>query len=139
VTAPRVGDSGPAFEVNAITREDIARYAAASGDANPIHRDDEFARSAGLPSIMAHGMLSAGFLASFVTQWFGPDCVRRLKVRFRERVWPGDRLHAEGRVVRLFAAPAGAMAELEVALKRADGTAVVTGTAQVIVTGAYCS
>jgi acyl dehydratase len=134
MTGLRVGDVGPAFEVGPITREDILRYAVASGDGNPIHQSDEFARSAGLPSIMAHGMLSAGLLASFVTQWFGADSVRQFKVRFCERVWPGDRLQAQGRIVRLFEAASEPRAELELTFKRADGTAVVTGTAQVIVT-----
>jgi acyl dehydratase len=84
------GDSGPPFGVGPITRTDIVRYAGASGDFNPVHHDEPFALSAGLPSVMAHGMLSAGILASFVTRWFGAGAVRRYKVRFRERVWPGD-------------------------------------------------
>jgi acyl dehydratase len=125
--------------VGPLTRADIVRYAQASGDANPLHQDDEFARSAGLPSVMAHGMLSAGFLASFVTLWCGPDSVRKFKVRFRDRVWPGDRLQAEGQVVRLLETPVGPMAELDLSLKRADGTVVVTGTAEVIARGAQDS
>jgi 3-hydroxybutyryl-CoA dehydratase len=132
----RVGDSGPAFTVGPLTRTDFVRYAGASGDFNPIHHDDEFARSAGLPSVMAHGMLSAGLLASFVTQWFGPDCMRRYKVRFCGRVWPGDHLHAAGRIIRLFDTRTGPAAELELSLKRADGTVVVIGTAEVIAPGA---
>jgi acyl dehydratase len=135
VKALRVGDPGPAFAVGPLTRTDFVRYAGASGDFNPVHHDDEFARSAGLPSVMAHGMLSAGLLASFVTRWFGPDCVRRYKVRFCSRVWPGDHLHAAGRIARLFEAPGGPTAELELSLKRADGTVVVSGTAEVIVSG----
>jgi 3-hydroxybutyryl-CoA dehydratase len=133
MTGRRVGDVGPTFEIGPITREDILCYAAASGDGNPIHQSDEFARSAGLPSVMAHGMLSAGLLASFVTHWFGADSVRQFKVRFCERVWPGDRLRAQGRIVRLFEASSESRAELELALGRPDGTPVITGTAQVIV------
>ena len=134
-----VGDRGPIYSVGPLTRADIVRYAQASGDANPLHQDDEFARSAGLPSVMAHGMLSAGFLASFVTLWCGPESLRKFKVRFRDRVWPGDQLQAEGHVVRVSEAPVGLMAELELSLKRADGTAVVTGTAEVIARGAQGS
>ena len=61
----------PAFQVGPLTRTDIVRYAGASGDFNPIHHDEAFALSAGMPGVMAHGMLSAGILASFVTRWFG--------------------------------------------------------------------
>jgi acyl dehydratase len=133
MNAVRVGDSGPDFVVGPLTRTDFVRYAGASGDFNPIHHDDEFARSAGLPSVMAHGMLSAGLLGSFVTRWFGAGSVRRYKVRFRERVWPGDVLRAEGRVTRLIDAAEGPRAEIELSLKRADGKPVITGSAEVIV------
>jgi acyl dehydratase len=126
-----VGDTGPPFGIGPITRTDIVRYAGASGDFNPIHHDEPFARSAGLPSVMAHGMLSAGILASFVTRWFGVGAVRRYRVRFRERVWPGDVLCAEGRVTRIFDGAGERRAELELALRRQDGQPVVTGTAEV--------
>jgi acyl dehydratase len=122
----------PAFTFGPVTRTDIVRYAGASGDMNPLHHDDAFARAGGLPSVIAHGMLSAGVLASFVTAWFGPGSVRRYKVRFREMVFPGDVLTAEGRVVRR----ADGLAELELALRRKDGTPVVTGTATVVAKGA---
>src|SRR5206468_8125827 len=90
-----VGDTGPAFSHGPVTRTDLVRYAGASGDFNPLHHDDEYARASGLPGLMAHGMFSAGLLASFVTRWFGPGSVRRFKVRFKEPVFPGDRLSAE--------------------------------------------
>jgi acyl dehydratase len=76
---------------------------------------------------MAHGMLSAGLLGSFLTRWFGPGSVRRLKVRFRERVWPGDTLTARGRVT---AVRDGRVA-LELELLRQDGVQVITGSAEV--------
>lgn len=121
----------PSFAFGPVTRTDIVRYAGASGDMNPLHHDDDFARAGGLPSVIAQGMLSAGVLASFVTAWFGAGSVRRYKVRFREMVLPGDVLTAEGRVVR----EADGLADLELALKRQDGAPVVTGTATVSVKG----
>jgi acyl dehydratase len=135
VKPPQPGDTGPAFTFGPLTRTDIVRYAGASNDFNPIHHDDAFARSAGQPSVFAHGMLSAGLLASFLTRWFGPDSVRRFQVRFRERVWPGDVLAAEGRVLRVHEHGGGYYAELEVTLRRQSGEAVVTGTATVAVRG----
>ena len=128
-----VGDRGPAFRYGPITRTDLVRYAGAPGDFNPIHHDEAFARASGLPTVMAHGMFSAGLLASFVTNWFGPGSVLRYKVRFRERVFPEDVLTAEGRVTRLFETQSGeSRAELDLRLLRQDGAAVVTGTAEVI-------
>ena len=70
-----------------ITRGQIAAYAEASGDRNPIHLDDDFARSVGLPGVIAHGMLLMGLMASTVGH---PSKLRRLSVRFGGIVLPGD-------------------------------------------------
>lgn len=70
-----------------ITREQISAYAEASGDRNPIHLDDEFARSVGLPGVIAHGMLLMGLMASTVGH---PSELRQISVRFGGIVLPGD-------------------------------------------------
>ena len=82
-----------------LAQPDFVRYAGASGDFNPIHFNDEFARDAGFPSVFSQGMLQAGVLASYVTDWLGADTVRRFRVQFREQVWPGDELELTGSVV----------------------------------------
>lgn len=53
-----------------ITRADLVRYAAASGDHNPIHQDEEVARSVGLPGVIAHGMYTMALAARAVEAWF---------------------------------------------------------------------
>jgi acyl dehydratase len=75
-----------------ITREQIRAYAEASGDRNPIHLDDDVARSVGLPGVIAHGMLQMGLLARVVGP---PQSVRRLTCRFAGMVVPGDTLRFE--------------------------------------------
>ena len=83
-----------------LTREDFVRYAAASGDDNPIHQDEDYARKSGAPTVFAMGMLNAGYLSTALSQWFGGvDNLRRFKVRFTNRVWPGDEVVCSGRVV----------------------------------------
>ena len=73
------------------TREQIAAYAEASGDHNPIHLDDDFARSVGLPGVIAHGMLQMGIAATVAAQEAGgPENLRRMSVRFAGMVVPGD-------------------------------------------------
>ena len=73
------------------TREQIAAYADASGDRNPIHLDDEFARSVGLPSVIAHGMLQMGIAATVAGEAAGgTNRLRRITVRFAGMVVPGD-------------------------------------------------
>jgi acyl dehydratase len=60
------------------------RYAGASGDFNPIHLDDEFARSVGLPGRILHGLWSMAQVARAQTEAAGgPDKLRRLSVQFR--------------------------------------------------------
>ena len=53
-----------------ITRADLVRYAEASGDHNPIHQDEEVARSVGLPGVIAHGMYTMALAARAVAEWF---------------------------------------------------------------------
>lgn len=85
-----------------IERADIVRYAGASGDFNPIHIDEGYARSTGAPTVFAMGMLPAGYLAHAVSDWFGgPQHLRRFKVRFTTRVWPGDEIVCSGKVVAI--------------------------------------
>src|SRR5579864_2507531 len=74
------------------TRGEIARYAEASGDRNPIHLDDAFARSVGLPGVIVHGMLQMGILANLAVEAAGgdPRRVRRIGVRFAGMVEPGQ-------------------------------------------------
>jgi acyl dehydratase len=69
------------------TKEQIAAYAEASGDRNPIHVDEEFARSVGLPGVIAHGMLQMGLMARVAGE---PRRLRRLSCRFAGMVRPGD-------------------------------------------------
>jgi len=53
-----------------ITRADLVRYAEASGDHNPIHQDDDVARSVGLPGVIAHGMYTMALAARAVADWY---------------------------------------------------------------------
>jgi len=114
-----------------LTRTDLVRYAGASGDFNPLHHDHAFAAAASLPDVIAHGMLSAGLLASALTRWFGAGSVRRYSVRFKNPVWPGDVLTARCLAMEPASCEAGAEANFVLELTRADGEAVLSGTASI--------
>jgi acyl dehydratase len=75
------------------TREQVAAYAEASGDHNPIHLDDDFARSVGLPGVIAHGMLQMGLAARVAGE---PGRLRRITCRFSGMVRPGDTVTYRG-------------------------------------------
>jgi acyl dehydratase len=57
-------------QVFTVTRADLVRYAEASGDHNPIHQDEQVARSVGLPGVIAHGMYTMALAARAVDAWF---------------------------------------------------------------------
>ena len=84
------------------TNDTISRYAGASGDFNPIHHDEPFAVSVGLPQPLSLGMLQAGLLATWATDWLGAGNIRRFRVRFAERVFPGDTVTCAGQIVRSY-------------------------------------
>ena len=122
------GDAIPPFVVENLTRTDLVRYAGASGDFNPIHHDEGFAKAAGNPTVFGHGMLTAGFVARCVTDYVGPERLRRFKVRFATRVWPGDTITCQGRVVRRYEEAGEARIDGEVAATNQKGETAVTGT-----------
>lgn len=75
-----------------IDRELLKRYAEASGDRNPIHQDEAFAKSVGLPDVIAHGMLTMALVGRFVTDWAGGSvAVKEFSARFvKPVVVPAD-------------------------------------------------
>lgn len=95
-----VGQPLKAVVKPAITREQLVEYAEASGDKNPIHLDEAFAKEAGFPSVIVHGMLSMAFLADVVGANFPEHAYRlvRMKTRFRKVTFPGDVLTCDGKV-----------------------------------------
>ncbi|MGH7763770.1 MAG: MaoC/PaaZ C-terminal domain-containing protein [Candidatus Dormibacteraceae bacterium] len=101
------------------TREQIAAYATASGDHNPIHLDAEFARSIGLPGMIAHGLLQMGLAATVAGEAAGgSERLRRLYCRFAGMVEPGDTV--------VFAAEATAPGHLALSATNQRGEAVLT-------------
>jgi acyl dehydratase len=68
-------------------RANLVRYAGASGDFNPIHWNDKFAVGAGLPGVIAHGMLTMGTVVGLVVDWAGdPGAVVDYQTRFTKPV-----------------------------------------------------
>ena len=77
----KVGDQLPEKTIP-LTRGDLVNYAGVSGDLNPIHWDEDLAKLAGLPDVIAHGMLTMGLGAGFASAWSGdPGAATRFAVR----------------------------------------------------------
>jgi acyl dehydratase len=86
-----VGDQLPERQYQ-LSRANLVRYAGASGDLNPIHWSDRVALAAGLPGVIAHGMLTMALGGRLLTEWTGdPAAIVEYAVRFaRPVVVPDD-------------------------------------------------
>lgn len=74
-----------------LTRLDLVKYAGASGDFNPIHWNETFARGVDLPGVIAHGMFTMGSAVQLVTDWIGdPAAVIDYQTRFTRPVVVAD-------------------------------------------------
>jgi len=122
-----VGDSHEHVMIEKVDRAMFVRYAGASGDFNPIHWNDEFAKSAGYPGVFAQGMFTAGVLATFLTNWVGEENVRRFRTRFVGQVWPDEQItcHATVTSVGEGSAEVALVVENEKGEKKIDGDATV--------------
>lgn len=119
---PEVGERLPSMLCGA-SRIDLARYAEASGDRNPIHLDHDAARRAGLEGVIVHGLLMAAWMARAAGRYGSPHA---MKVRFRNPLRPSMPAHVTGSV----AASAADSADLELVLGTGDHR-LVTGTVSV--------
>lgn len=80
----KVGDELPVHHAR-LSRGDLVNYAGVSGDANPLHWDEDIAKLAGQPDVIAHGMLTMGLGASFASAWTNdPGAVTRFAVRLSQ-------------------------------------------------------
>lgn len=125
-----VGDSREDVVVDNLTRTQIVQYAGASGDFNPLHSDDLYAREvAGYPGVFAHGMLGMGLCGTALTAWVGDGRLTRFGVRFRAQIWPGDTLTARVTVAALREQDGIPYADLTVVAVNQDGAEVIVGDA----------
>lgn len=125
----KIGDEIPPLVKGPLVQIRLTRYAGASGDFNPIHQDDEFARAAGMGGVFAHGMLSMGFVAQALTDWAGAGTVRRLGVRFAALVRLKDTVTCRARVLAKTSKDERHLVDLEVWAENQRGDKVVTGRA----------
>ena len=102
-----------------VTREDVKAYADVGGDQNPLHQDDAFARSAGFPGVIAHGMFTMGHMAAAIVAWAGEaDAVLAISAQFRAPVFIGETIVAGGCVRSIEDRPAVAVLDAWVTVER---------------------
>ena len=139
-TAP--GDAADAFPpllTAAITRLDLALYAGASGDHNPVHVDIDSARRSGFDDVFAHGMLVMAHAARGLTAWAPQRRLRALQLRFQRITHIGDSLRCEGHLIRNITGAAEhageALLHINLAVRDASGVLKASGQATVSAAG----
>jgi acyl dehydratase len=123
------GDALPPLQLPPITRLTLALYCGASGDHNPIHVDSDFAHSAGMPDVFAHGMLSAAWLGRLLTGWVPQSAIRSLDVRFAAITHVGERITCSGKVAEKFEHEGKRLVRLHLATANQDGMTKLAGDA----------
>jgi acyl dehydratase len=98
-----------------------------------MHHDDTIASQVGNPSVFGHGMLTMGLAARVVKDWFGPEAIRRLQVRFAKQVWPGDVLTCKTTVTGKRDEGGEHLVDLDLTVANQDGVQAITGSATVAV------
>jgi len=124
-----VGDELPAIALPPITREQLALYADASNDRNAIHVDVDFARAAGMPDVVAHGMLSMAWLGRLLTNWVPQEALREFSVRFSAITHVGERIVCTGRVAEKIERDGQRLVRVAVEAANEAGEAKVFGDA----------
>jgi acyl dehydratase len=124
----KVGDEAPPVVVANITRTQIVKYAGASGDFNPIHHDELYAIRAGNDRVFAMGMMPAGFVSRMITNWIGDGNLRKFRVRFATRIWPGDTVTCKGKITRKYSEGEKNYIEAEVFAENQMGEKAIIGS-----------
>src|SRR2546427_6392137 len=111
----QVGDEIPKLVKAPVTHLQLVRYAGASGDFNPLHTDPKFGEMMGTGGIIAHGMLIMGFVGQMLSDYVGPQALRKFGVRFKGMTRIDDVITCTGKITEKY---------------EADGETRIAGTVQ---------
>ena len=115
-----VGDGLKECTLPPINRDQLRKYAEASGDLNPIHLSDEAAERAGLPGVIAHGMLTVATMGLLFSPYLEHGHVKTFRSRFSGMVFLGDVLCVGGRTRGVEETQDGRLYDFEVYARRGE-------------------
>lgn len=121
--AVNVGDDIPSLTTEPVSRLTLALYATGSGDHHPLHLDQDYVRSKGMPDVFAHGMLGMAYLGRLLTQWVPQEAIRSFGVRFTAITWIGERMVCTGKIVEKFEQDGEKCVRLELTCANEQGEA----------------
>lgn len=129
--ALKVGDEIPSLTTEPVSRLTLALYATGSGDHHPLHLDQDYVRSKGIPDVFAHGMLGMAYLGRMLTQWVPQEAIRSFGVRFTAITQIGERMVCTGKVVEKLEQGGEKCVRLELTCANEQGEAKHKGDAVV--------
>lgn len=130
-------DVGVGDEVTSLIKQpstkQLVMWAGAVGDYQPIHYDQDFARSRGLPGVIVHGQLVGAFFGQMMTDWIGEQgLLRRLSCSYKGMNYPGELLTFRGRVNRKYTEDGQHFLECSLWVENEKGEKTASGMAIVI-------
>lgn len=123
----KVGENLPDLIVGPISRTNLALYAGASGDHNPLHIDTDYANRIGLPDVIAHGMLIMGYLGRVLTNNMNQNQILEYGVQFSSITNIGDLLCCSGTVKEISGNKSNKILKLELNVKDQDNDTKLKG------------
>src|SRR6266700_2761600 len=98
----QVGDELPKLVKDPVTHLQLVRYAGASGDFNPLHTDPKVGEEIGTGGIIAHGMLIMGFVGQLLSDYVGPETLRKFVVSFKGMTHLDDVITCSGKITKKY-------------------------------------
>jgi acyl dehydratase len=124
----QIGDEIPRLMKTPITHLQLVKYAGASGDFNPLHTDPKVGEAIGTGGIIAHGMLIMGFIGQMLSNYVGPQALRKFGVRFKGMTHLGDEITCTGTITEKYEENGEGRIAGEVWAADQKGDVKVTGT-----------
>lgn len=123
-----VGDAMPELVKGPLQKLQHVMYAGASGDFNPLHTDDDFAKAVGMKDgVIAHGMLIMGIVGQAITGWIPRKDLKKFGVRFAGMTKPGNTITVTGSVTDKRVEDGNNIIVCDVAAKDENGDVKITG------------
>lgn len=124
----QIGDAIPRLVTAPVTHLQLVRYAGASGDFNPLHTDPKIGEAIGTGGIIAHGMLIMGFVGQMLSDYVGPQALKKFGVRFKGMTHLDDEITCTGTITEKYEENGEGRIAGKVQAADQNGDVKVTGT-----------
>lgn len=124
----QIGDEIPKLVTAPVTHLQLVRYAGASGDFNPLHTDPKIGEMIGVGGIIAHGMLIMGFVGQMLSDYIGPQALKKFGVRFKGMTHLDDVITCTGTITEKYEENGEGRIAGKVQAADQNGDIKVTGT-----------